>query len=89
MIREARPGDVGTVAGLYERSFGTLSFLPTLHTLEEHHAWFGQVVAQREVWVWEEDGVILGFMMIIVFLMVAVGGESSRPPIVPRVGKGG
>jgi hypothetical protein len=34
-------------------------------------------------------GVILGFMMIIVFLMVAGCGESSRPPIVPRVGKGG
>ena len=64
MIREARPGDVGTVAGLYERSFGTLSFLPTLHTLEEHHAWFGQVVAQREVWVWEEEGVILGFIAL-------------------------
>ena len=64
MIREARPGDVGAIAQLYERSFGTLNFLPTLHTLEEHHAWFGQVVAQREVWVWEEEAVILGFIAL-------------------------
>jgi ribosomal protein S18 acetylase RimI-like enzyme len=62
MIRGARPGDVDAIAELYERSFGTLSFLPTLHTLEEHRAWFGQVVAQREVWVWEEEGSIVGFI---------------------------
>jgi predicted Zn finger-like uncharacterized protein len=33
--------------------------------------------------------VILGFMMMIVFLMVGGCGESSRPPTIPRVGKGG
>jgi len=64
MIRKVRPGDVGAIAELYERSFGTLNFLPMLHTLEEHHAWFGQVVAQREVWVSEEEGVILGFIAL-------------------------
>jgi GNAT superfamily N-acetyltransferase len=64
MIRQARPRDVGAIAELYERSFGTLHFLPTLHTLEEHHAWFGQVVAQREVWVSEEEGVIHGFIAL-------------------------
>jgi len=64
MIRGARPGDVGAIAELYERSFATLSFLPTLHTPEEHRAWFEQVVAQGEVWVWQEGGAILGFIAL-------------------------
>jgi GNAT superfamily N-acetyltransferase len=64
MIRPAAPDDVDAIAELYERSFATLSFLPTLHTLEEHREWFGQVVAEREVWVWEEDGAILGFLAL-------------------------
>jgi GNAT superfamily N-acetyltransferase len=62
MIRGARPGDVDAIAELYERSFGTLTFLPMLHTLEEHRVWFGRVVDQQEVWVWEEDGLILAFI---------------------------
>jgi ribosomal protein S18 acetylase RimI-like enzyme len=64
MIRRHRPDDVDAIAELYERSFATLSFLPTLHTLEEHRAWFGQIVRQREVWVWEEEGAILGFIVL-------------------------
>jgi ribosomal protein S18 acetylase RimI-like enzyme len=64
VIRGARSGDGDAIAELYERSFATLSFLPTLHTSEEHRAWFGQVVAQQEVWVWEEKGVILGFIAL-------------------------
>jgi ribosomal protein S18 acetylase RimI-like enzyme len=64
MIRRARPRDVDAIAELYERSFGTLSFLPKLHTLDEHRAWFGQVVGQREVWVWEDGGTILGFIVL-------------------------
>lgn len=64
MIRGARPSDVDAIAELYERSFGSLSFLPMLHTLEEHRAWFGQVVAEREVWVWEEGGATLGFIVL-------------------------
>jgi ribosomal protein S18 acetylase RimI-like enzyme len=64
MIRAARPGDVDGIAELYERSYGTLSFLPTLHTLEETRAWFARVIAEREVWVWEEEGAALGFIVL-------------------------
>lgn len=49
------------VAELYERSFATLTFLPVLHTLDEHRTHFARVVAEQEVWVWEEDDRILGF----------------------------
>jgi GNAT superfamily N-acetyltransferase len=64
MIRGYRPGDVDAIAELYERSFGTLRFLPRLHTLEEHRAWFGHVVDERETWVCEEEGTILGFIVL-------------------------
>lgn len=64
MIRTAGAQDVDAIAELYERSFGTLSFLPMLHTLEEHRVWFGRVVDEREVWVWDEDGVVLGFIAL-------------------------
>lgn len=52
---------MNAIAALFRRSFGTLTFLPTLHTPEEDRAYFGGVVADREVWVWEEDGAVLGF----------------------------
>jgi GNAT superfamily N-acetyltransferase len=61
VIRRAGLEDVNAVAALFRRSFGTLTFLPTLHTPEEDRAYFGGIVAEREVWVWEEDGSILGF----------------------------
>jgi ribosomal protein S18 acetylase RimI-like enzyme len=64
MIRGARPGDAAAIAELYERSFGSLAFLPTLHTLEEHRVWFGQLLAQREAWVWEREGAVLGFIVL-------------------------
>jgi GNAT superfamily N-acetyltransferase len=64
MIHGARPGDVDGIAELYERSYRTLSFLPTLHTLEEYRAWFTRVIAEREVWLWEEDGAALGFIVL-------------------------
>jgi GNAT superfamily N-acetyltransferase len=64
MIRPAAPEDVAAIAELYERSFATLSFLPTLHTLDEHRAWFGQVVAELEVWVWEQESAIVGFIAL-------------------------
>jgi ribosomal protein S18 acetylase RimI-like enzyme len=63
VIRRATAADVDAIAELYERSFGTLTFLPTLHTLEEHRAHFGRVVEEQEVWLWDDAG-ILGFAAI-------------------------
>lgn len=64
MIRRARSADVDAIAELYERSFGTLTFLPVLHTLEEHRTWFARVVARSEVWVWDRGGTVLGFIAL-------------------------
>ena len=52
---------MNAIAALFRRSFGTLTFLPTLHTPEEDRGFFRGVVADGEVWVWEEGGVVLGF----------------------------
>ena len=61
MLRRATAEDGPEIAILFRRSFGTLTFLPTLHTPEEDRAHFGRIVAEQEVWVWEESGRILGF----------------------------
>jgi putative acetyltransferase len=58
MIRRATRDDVDAIAELFERSFGTLTFLPLLHTLDEHRAHFGRVLAKQEVWVWEEEQIL-------------------------------
>jgi putative acetyltransferase len=63
VIRRATADDVDAIAELHERSFGTLTFLPMLHTLDEHRVHFARVVAEQEVWVWEDDR-ILGYAAV-------------------------
>ena len=46
---------------LFRRSFGTMTFLPTLHTPEDDGEFFGRAVSELEVWAYEEDDRILGF----------------------------
>jgi len=69
VIRRGTPEDADSIAELFERSFGTLTFLPTLHTLDEHCAHFRRVLVEQEVWLWEEDGRILGFASLDVAML--------------------
>jgi GNAT superfamily N-acetyltransferase len=81
MIRRAEPQDAGAIAELYERSFATLSYLPVLHTSSETAAWLRRVVAEQEVWVWEEREAILGFMALApdeLSLLYLEPGETGR-----------
>ena len=64
MLRRARPEDAQAVARLFRASFGTLTFLPTLHTPEEDERHFASMIADREVWVYEDDGEIAGFAAV-------------------------
>src|SRR6266516_5945760 len=64
MIRRAKPADVDEIAALFRRSYGTLTFLPTLHTPEEDRAHFANVVSEQDAWVDEEDGRLLGFVSL-------------------------
>jgi ribosomal protein S18 acetylase RimI-like enzyme len=52
------------VAVLFRAAFGTLTFLPTLHTPDEDRAYFRRVIAERDVWVYEESTAILGFVAL-------------------------
>jgi len=61
VIRRAVPDDAIAIAFLFRRSFGTLTFLPSLHTKEEDLVFFVAAVEEQEVWVWDEDGRVLGF----------------------------
>jgi ribosomal protein S18 acetylase RimI-like enzyme len=61
MIRRAEAEDVDAIAELFERSWATLTFLPVLHTVEEHRRYFGRIREEGEVWVYEDGGAILGF----------------------------
>jgi ribosomal protein S18 acetylase RimI-like enzyme len=59
------PADAEAVADVFIASFGTLSFLPKLHTDDETRTFIGEVVMPRQdVVVAEEDGRIVGFVAI-------------------------
>ena len=64
MIRRGTVEDVRAVAELYERSFATLRFLPVLHTVDEHEAWFTGKLEHDELWVYDEDGAVVGFTVL-------------------------
>jgi putative acetyltransferase len=64
VIRRAESEDADTLATLFRRSYGTLTFLPTLHTPKEDRAHFAKVVATQDVWLDEENGNILGFVAL-------------------------
>lgn len=51
MLRRATAADVEEIVSIFERSFGTLDFLPKLHTHDEHLAFFGRCVRDGEVFI--------------------------------------
>lgn len=60
-VRLARPEDADAVADVFIASFGTLTFLPTLHTDEETREWIRTIVLPNdEVWVALEDDRVVG-----------------------------
>jgi len=62
-IRQASSGDADAVAEVFIASFGSLAFLPRLHTDDEHRAFIaGVVLPQQDVVVAEEDGRVAGFI---------------------------
>jgi GNAT superfamily N-acetyltransferase len=63
VIRRATQEDVEAVALLYERTFAAMTYLPVLHTVDEHRSWFGKKFAEHEPWVWDEGGV-RGFIVL-------------------------
>jgi ribosomal protein S18 acetylase RimI-like enzyme len=66
MIRRATPEDAGEIAATFTASFETLlTFLPNLHTREEHRHFINEIVpVDHELWVAEEDGRVVALAAI-------------------------
>jgi GNAT superfamily N-acetyltransferase len=82
VIRRARREESAAIAELYERSYATLTFLPRVHTLDEHKTFMARHVVENDVWVWDEDDTILGFMVLRgdddLFLLYLEPSETGR-----------
>ena len=68
-LRPATPDDADTVAGLFlaARRAAVPEMPPPVHPDAETHAWFAEQLSasgDREVWLAEQDGVAVGFMML-------------------------
>lgn len=63
MIRRATAEDVESIADIFDRTTRAMTYLPVLHTVEEHRQWLGARVADREAWAWD-DGAVRGYMLL-------------------------
>jgi len=62
IVRRARHDDAEAVGRVFLAARATMDYLPDLHTEEETFAFISDVVvAGQEVYVAEEDGVVVGF----------------------------
>jgi GNAT superfamily N-acetyltransferase len=69
MIRRAQPEEAEAIADTFVASLESLTFLPRLHTLEEHRRFIGEIVPRdHEIWIAEEDGRVVG--------LAAIGGDT-------------
>ena len=59
-VRLAGPDDADAVTAVFTASFATLTFLPMLHTPEEHRWYIGGLIEKDEVWVALDEGRIVG-----------------------------
>lgn len=66
MIRRARPEDADAIAETFTAAFETLlSFLPDLHTHEEHRHFITELVPRdHEIWVAEDEGRVVALAAI-------------------------
>jgi GNAT superfamily N-acetyltransferase len=61
-VRRAQPGDAETLGEIFVRSFGSLDFLPRIHSDDEHRGFVRDVVlTEQEVWVADAGDGPLGF----------------------------
>lgn len=63
-IRRATNADAPAVAAVFIASRATMTYLPKLHTDEDTRNHFARLVADKETWVAERDGKVVGFGVI-------------------------
>jgi ribosomal protein S18 acetylase RimI-like enzyme len=65
MIRRAEPEDTDAIAETFIASLESLTFLPQLHTRDEHRRFIGEVVPRdHEIWVAEDEGRVVALAAI-------------------------
>ncbi|MEJ1970699.1 MAG: GNAT family N-acetyltransferase [Rhizomicrobium sp.] len=63
-IRRAEPSDSAAIADVFLAARATMTYLPALHTEEEMRGFIAGVVTDKETWVADRDGRIVGFAVI-------------------------
>ena len=63
-IRRAAPADATQAAEVFVASRATMTYLPRLHTDDETRAFVRETVSDKETWVAERDGRVVGFAVI-------------------------
>ncbi len=63
-IRRATPDDADETAAVFSASFGSMDFVPKLHSAEEDREFVRELIADKETWVAERNGRIVGFACI-------------------------
>jgi N-acetylglutamate synthase-like GNAT family acetyltransferase len=63
-IRRATPKDAPQAAEVFLASRATMTYLPHLHTDEETRTFIRGVVENKESWVAERDGTVVGFAVV-------------------------
>jgi ribosomal protein S18 acetylase RimI-like enzyme len=65
MIRRARPEDADAIAETFVASLESLTFLPVIHTHDEHRDFITEIVPRdHELWVAEDAGTVVGLAAI-------------------------
>jgi ribosomal protein S18 acetylase RimI-like enzyme len=63
-VRLAGPEEAEEVADVFIPSFESLTFLPMLHSHDEHRAFVRSLLERDEVWVAEEQGRVVGMAVL-------------------------
>lgn len=63
-IRRATPQDGAAVGEIFLAARATMTYLPRLHTDEETRGHFAGLTAEKETWVAERNGAVVGFAII-------------------------
>lgn len=63
-VRRATAKDAEEAAAAFTAAFASMTFVPKLHTAEEDRAFVRDLIANKEVWVADRDGHIVGLACI-------------------------
>jgi len=63
-IRRATAADAEEAAAAFTASFASMTFVPKLHTADEDRVFVRNLIAEKETWVAERNGHIVGLACI-------------------------